>query len=74
MATRTRPRPSTSTFCVEPRVRLDGDRATVESYFARLNDSPDGPVVRSFGRYFDVLVRDADGPGASMSGGSSARA
>ena len=46
---------------VEPRVRLDGDRATAQSYFSRLNDSPDGPVIRSFGRYRDVLVRDDDG-------------
>ena len=46
---------------VEPRVRLDGDEASVESYFARLNDSPGGPVVRSFGRYLDVIVRCADG-------------
>ena len=36
---------------------LDGDAATAESYFTRLNDSPRGPVVRSFGRYLDVLVR-----------------
>jgi ketosteroid isomerase-like protein len=46
---------------VEPRVRVSGDSATAESYFARLNDAPGGPVVRSFGRYLDVLVRCADG-------------
>ena len=46
---------------VAPRIRLEGDEATVESYFSRLNDSPDGPVVRSFGRYVDVLARSADG-------------
>ena len=39
----------------------NGDEATAESYFSRLNDSPDGPVVRSFGRYLDVLVRCDDG-------------
>lgn len=48
-------------FLVEPRVRVDGDRATVDSYFARINDSPSGPVLRSFGRYRDVLVRCPDG-------------
>jgi ketosteroid isomerase-like protein len=48
-------------FLVEPRIRVDGDRATADSYFTRLNDSPSGPVVRSFGRYRDVLVRCDDG-------------
>jgi ketosteroid isomerase-like protein len=42
-------------------VHVNGDEATAESYFARLNDSPEGPVVRSFGRYMDVLVRCQDG-------------
>jgi ketosteroid isomerase-like protein len=48
-------------FLVEPRIRLDGDRATVESYYARLDQYEDGPKVRSFGRYRDVLVRCDDG-------------
>jgi ketosteroid isomerase-like protein len=48
-------------FLAEPRIRLSGDRATVDSYFTRINDSPQGPVVRSFGRYRDVVVRCADG-------------
>jgi ketosteroid isomerase-like protein len=46
---------------VDPRVRLNGDQATAESYFTRLNDSPEGPAVRSFGRYLDTLVRCDDG-------------
>jgi ketosteroid isomerase-like protein len=46
---------------VEPRVRIDGDRATVASYFARVNNSHHGPVTRSFGRYLDVLARESDG-------------
>jgi hypothetical protein len=46
---------------VEPRIRIAGDRATCDSYFARLDDSPEGPVLRSFGRYRDVLVRCDDG-------------
>jgi ketosteroid isomerase-like protein len=48
-------------FLVEPRIRLDGDTASVSSYFSRINDSADGPVVRSFGRYLDTFVRCADG-------------
>jgi ketosteroid isomerase-like protein len=47
---------------VGPRIALDGDQAAVVSYFARL-DADDGqrPVMRSFGRYLDELVRCADG-------------
>ncbi len=48
-------------FLVEPRIRLDGDRATADSYFARLTNQPEGPQVASFGRYRDVLVRGSDG-------------
>ena len=44
-----------------PRVQIAGDRATVDSMFARLDRYADGPAVRSFGRYRDVLVRCADG-------------
>jgi uncharacterized protein (TIGR02246 family) len=46
---------------VDPRIQLDGDRAAVESYFMRVDGYPDGPHIRSFGRYIDVLVRGADG-------------
>lgn len=46
---------------IEPRITLTGDIATVDSYFARLNDSPAGPVMRSFGRYRDRLARGDDG-------------
>ena len=46
---------------VEPRISLDGDRATVDSYFARLDVYPEGPEISSFGRYRDVLVRCDDG-------------
>jgi ketosteroid isomerase-like protein len=45
---------------VEPRIRIDGDRATVEVYFARLDRYESGPAARSMGRYRDVLVRCAD--------------
>jgi uncharacterized protein (TIGR02246 family) len=46
---------------VEPRVRIDGDRATVESMFARLDAYPEGPQIKSYGRYLDMLVRSGDG-------------
>jgi ketosteroid isomerase-like protein len=46
---------------IEPRIEIDGDRATVDCYFARLDDYADGPEIRSFGRYRDVLVRCPDG-------------
>ena len=46
---------------VEPRIRIDGDRATVECMFARLDRYTSGPGLRSFGRYRDVLVRCKDG-------------
>ena len=47
----------------EPLVTVDGDRASVRSYFARLDASDDGgaPFVRAFGRYLDELVRGSDG-------------
>lgn len=46
---------------IEPRIALNGDIASVASYFARLNDSASGPVIRSFGRYRDTLRRGEDG-------------
>jgi hypothetical protein len=44
-----------------PRVRVEGDRAVVDSMFARLDRYASGPAVRSFGRYRDLLARCADG-------------
>lgn len=46
---------------VEPRITIEGDRATVFSYYARLDRYTEGPKIRAFGRYRDVLVRCADG-------------
>jgi ketosteroid isomerase-like protein len=46
---------------IEPRLRLDGDTAVAESYFARIDERPAGPLLRSFGRYRDTLVRCDDG-------------
>ena len=46
---------------VEPRIAIEGDRATVTSMYARLDRYTDGPQIRAFGRYRDTLVRCADG-------------
>lgn len=49
-------------FMVEPRIAVDGDTATCDSYFTRLDAGPDGaPFVRSIGRYRDRLARGTDG-------------
>jgi ketosteroid isomerase-like protein len=46
---------------VEPQIEIDGDRATADSMFTRLDDYPDGPAPSSYGRYRDKLVRCDDG-------------
>jgi ketosteroid isomerase-like protein len=46
---------------VDPLIELDGDRARVDSYFARLDHRTAGPIVRSMGRYRDLLLRCHDG-------------
>jgi hypothetical protein len=43
-----------------PRITIDGDTAQVESYQLRIDEHPDGPFIRSFGRYDDVFVRCND--------------
>jgi SnoaL-like domain len=45
----------------DPLIAVDGDRATVASYFLRLDDVGGERVVYAFGRYRDELVRCADG-------------
>lgn len=45
----------------EPRLEIDGDRATARSYWIVLLGTPDGAQLDSFGRYDDVLVRCQDG-------------
>jgi hypothetical protein len=45
----------------DPVIAVDGDRATVVSYFLRLDDVDGERVVYAFGRYLDELVRCADG-------------
>ena len=47
---------------VEPRIVLDGDEASVESYFVRIEPRDDGPTqIVASGRYLDRLIRCADG-------------
>ena len=46
---------------VEPLIRIDGDQATVASYYVRIDEHPDGPYIRGFGRYDDLLIRSEDG-------------
>lgn len=46
---------------LQPRIRVEGERALVECSFERVDESPEGPVLRSFGVYRDELVRCADG-------------
>ena len=48
-------------FLIEPLIRIDGDLATAESMFARLDNYEGAPKLRSFGRYLDVLARCPDG-------------
>jgi hypothetical protein len=46
----------------EPVITIDGDTATVESFFARVDAADDGaPYLFSFGRYRDRLRRCRDG-------------
>lgn len=46
---------------IAPLIRIDGDRATVDSMFVRVDPYDGLPGVRAFGRYRDVLVRCEDG-------------
>ena len=46
---------------VEPLITLEGDEAEVVSYFAKVDEHPDGPYLYAFGRYRDRLVRCPDG-------------
>ncbi len=46
---------------VEPRITLEGDRASAESYFLRVDELGGDVYVPGFGRYLDTLVRCADG-------------
>jgi hypothetical protein len=47
---------------VEPRITLDGDTASVDSYFVRIEPRDDGPTqIVASGRYLDQLIRCDDG-------------
>lgn len=46
---------------VAPMITVQGDTATVQSMFARLDRYEDGPGIRAFGRYRDTLIRCPDG-------------
>jgi ketosteroid isomerase-like protein len=46
---------------IEPLAVVEGDRATAQSMFTRLDVYDGVPKIRSFGRYLDVLVRCPDG-------------
>lgn len=48
-------------LCIDPRISLEGDSATVESYFAHLDDVHGTPVLWTYGRYIDRFVRCDDG-------------
>ncbi len=45
---------------IEPLIEVDGDRATARSYFVVLVEHDGRPTVRVFGRYDDLLRREAD--------------
>ncbi len=47
---------------MEPVVTIDGDRASVRSYWMRIDAADDGtPYIMGFGRYLDTLTRESDG-------------
>jgi SnoaL-like protein len=47
---------------MEPVISVNGDQATVQSYFTRLDATRDGrPFIRAFGRYVDRMVQEVDG-------------
>jgi hypothetical protein len=46
---------------LNPLIDVTDDVATASSYYVRLDEHPDGPYIRVFGRYRDRLVRCQDG-------------
>jgi SnoaL-like domain len=44
---------------VQPEIDINGARATVRSYFVRIDENPEGPFIRAFGRYQDTMVKGA---------------
>jgi len=45
----------------EPRLTFAGDECRAVSYYVRIDEHQDGPFIRAFGRYCDLLVRCEDG-------------
>ena len=45
----------------EPRIRIEGDTARVDSMFVRVDQYSGIPHIRIYGRYFDEFRRCADG-------------
>jgi hypothetical protein len=49
-------------FLVEPVIKPEADgKASVESYFARLDEDGKGAYIMAYGRYLDRMVRCPDG-------------
>jgi len=46
---------------VDPVVEVDGDTATVRSYYLFIQDRAEGPYIASYGTYIDRLLRGQDG-------------
>jgi 3-phenylpropionate/cinnamic acid dioxygenase small subunit len=45
---------------IEPRINVEGDRASLQSYFLFVAEAPEGVEI-AFGRYLDRVVRHDDG-------------
>ncbi|MGE0682148.1 MAG: nuclear transport factor 2 family protein [Candidatus Binatia bacterium] len=44
---------------MEPVITVNGEQATMQSYFTRLSATSDGkPFIRAFGRYLDQIVKN----------------
>jgi hypothetical protein len=61
VATRATPGRLNKHFIASPRIDVTGDRAVADTYFLRLEETPQGPLIASMGRYRDILVRCDDG-------------
>ena len=48
-------------YIVGPKIQIDGDEASAESYMLAVRDGKDGPYIWAMARYFDRLIRCDDG-------------
>ncbi|MBI2867294.1 MAG: nuclear transport factor 2 family protein [Chloroflexi bacterium] len=46
---------------LNPLIKVNGNTASAESFWVFLRDAEGAPIVRSFGRYRDLLVKGRDG-------------